>query len=446
MKYAGQTKHSVSGNVPETQKVLSRGYGKISFRLHVICGLMLLGISIAQAATHKHPKSPVDSLLKECQGVNALPSPNCGRTPTPAFAKDGRLWMAFVQNSHVYVTHSNDLGQSFKPPMVVNRVPEVIYSDGENRPKLMLGPQGNIYVSWTQKSQGRYAGHIRFARSVDGAKSFEEPLTVNDDLAPISHRFESMAVDSQGRIYITWIDKRDLAKAKKSKVKYTGAAIYYALSEDHGRSFAFNRKVADHSCQCCRIAMDVDANDDVIAMWRHVYPVNIRDHAITRLRVDTLPISGMPVRATNDGWQVEGCPHHGPDLAVGNGNKAHMAWFTQGKKNTGLMYGRFDLASQSLDVQHSIDAASTASRPQVAVAAGRVYTAWKIFNGDKTELRVRISDDDGLTWSAPHTMAQTADGSDFPVLLTHGDKVYVSWHTRAEGYQLIQVTSSINEK
>jgi len=408
---------------------------------------MLLGISIAQAATHKHPKAPIDSLLKECQGVNTLPSPNCGRTPTPAFAKDGRLWLAFVQNGHVYVTHSSDLGQSFRPPVVVNRVPEVIYSDGENRPKLMPGPQEDIYISWTTKSlQGKYAGHIRFARSVDDGKSFEDTLTVNDDLAPISHRFESMAVDNQGRIYITWIDKRDLARAKKAKTKYAGAAIYYALSEDRGKSFAFNRKVADHSCQCCRIALDVDANDDVIVLWRHIYPVNIRDHAITRLQVNTPPISGMPVRATDDGWQVEGCPHHGPDLAAGKGNKVHMVWFTQGNKNTGLMYGRFDLASQSLDVQHSIDASSTASRPQVVVAAGRIYTAWKVFNGVNTELRIRISDDDGVSWSAPHTVAQTADGSDFPVLLTYRDRVFVSWHTRAEGYQIIQVTGSDDAK
>ena len=401
--------------------------------------VLLLTLSTVQAAMHKHPKAPVGSLLEECQGANALPSPNCGRTPTPVFGKDGRLWLAFVQNGHVYVTHSNDFGQTFKPPMVVNRVPEVIYSDGENRPKIMLGPQGDIYVSWTQKSQGRFAGHIRFSRSIDGAKSFDNPLTVNDDLAPISHRFESMVVDNRGRIYITWIDKRDLEKAKKEGVAYAGAALYYALSENRGISFAFNRKVVDQSCQCCRIAMDVDANDDVIMLWRHVYPVNIRDHAIARLRANTSPISGMPVRATDDGWQVEGCPHHGPDLAAGTGNKAHMVWFTQGKKNTGLMYGRFDLTSQSLDVQHSIDASSTASRPQVAVTTGRVFTAWKVFNGTNTELRIRVSDNDGTSWSEPHAIAKTTDGSDFPVLVTHGDKVYVSWHTSAEGYRIVPV-------
>ncbi|VAX11438.1 Operon 2450 Gene 2 signal peptide protein Nitrosomon as europaea ATCC 19718 gi [hydrothermal vent metagenome] len=364
-----------------------------------------------------------------------LPSPNCGLTPTPAFSKDGKLWVVFVQNNHLYVTHSDDLGQTFAPPVAVNRVPEVIYHDGENRPKLAIGPQGDMYVSWIHRATGRFAGHVRFARSLDGAKIFDQPLTVNDDLAPISHRFDSMVVDSQGRIYIAWIDKRDLVQAKKSGKAYVGAAIYYALSENRGESFAFNRKVADHSCECCRIAMAPDSDGRVVALWRHVYPVNIRDHAITRLGVDTLP-----VRATDDGWVVDGCPHHGPDLALGGKDKAHMAWFTQGEKNRGIMYGRFNLATNTLETQHSIDASSTASRPQIAVISSQVFAVWKSFNGTATELRVKTSSDDGVSWSISRILAETADGSDYPLLINRGDELFASWHTRTEGYRLIPVT------
>jgi len=405
---------------------------------------LLLALSAVQAAKHKH-KAPTHSLLEACQGTSALPSPNCGLTPTPAFDKSGNLWLVFVQNNHLYVTHSEDLGQTFAPPVAVNRVPEAIYHDGENRPKLAFGPQNEIYISWSQKAPGRFSGHIRFARSLDGAKHFDDPLTVNDDLAPISHRFDSMAVDGQGRIYISWVDKRDLAAAKKAGQTYAGAAIYYALSENRGKSFAFNRKVADHSCECCRIAMTPDSNDQMVTLWRHVYPVNIRDHAIIRLGTDTPPVTGQPVRATNDGWVVEGCPHHGPDLALGNNDKVHMTWFTQGEKNRGIMYGRFDMSSQALDIQHAIDASSTASRPQVAVASGWVYTLWKSFNGTATELRVKSSSDEGVNWSAPQALAETVDGSDFPILITRGNELFASWHTRTEGYRLIPVPTDAHK-
>lgn len=408
-------------------------------------GLALaLALSNAQAAMHKH--GPVESLLPECQGASALPSPDCGLTPTPAFGPQGRLWLTFVQGGHVYVTHSSDLGQSFAPPVVVNRIPEAIYNDGENRPKIAIGPQGNIYVSWTHKAPARFAGHVRFTRSIDQGQSFGPVLTVNDDLSPTSHRFDAMAVDSQGRIYISWVDKRDLVAAKKAGQEYAGAAIYYAISEDRGQSFAFNRKVADHSCECCRIAMAVDSKDRIVTLWRHVYPTNIRDHAITRLGPDSPPIEGMPVRATDDGWMVEGCPHHGPDLTLLGDDKAHMVWFTRGEKSPGIQYGRFDLNSNRLEIQRPVDSSASASRPQVAVASGLLFTAWKAFNGTSTQLLVKFSADEGESWSAPYSIAETADGSDFPMLLSRGDKVFASWHTRSEGYRFIPVEIPTGEQ
>jgi hypothetical protein len=398
----------------------------------------LLVFTTVQAAEHGHGKATnVQSLLPECRDPAALPSVHCGQTPTPVFAKDGSLWLAFAQHGHVYLTRSDDLGESFTTPVVVNRVPEAIYSDGENRPKIALGPAGELYLSWSQRIPGRYAGNIRFARSLDAGQSFSEPITVNDDSAPISHRFDALTVDSQGRIYLVWIDKRDLAAAKKAGTDYAGAAIYYAMSDDRGEHFAFNHKLSDHSCECCRIALDMGSNDQVVALWRHVYPVNIRDHAIARLGPDTPPIQGMPVRATDDDWQIEGCPHHGPGLSLATDHTAHLAWFSQGNRNKGLMYGRFDLNRGQLELEYPIDPSAGASRPQVLATAQRIYTAWKAFNGEANELRVSFSEDAGKSWSEPQVVAQTANGSDHPFLLTQGDRVFLSWHTLAEGYRLI---------
>lgn len=390
------------------------------------------------ASKHNHASAEAENLLPACQGDTVLPSVDCGQTPTPAFDKTGRLWLVFVQNGHLYVTHSEDLGRRFAPPRVINRVPETIYSDGENRPKLAIGPAGALYLSWTRKIEGRYAGDIRFSRSLDKGKSFSEPLTVNDDRAPISHRFDSLAVDNRGRIFIAWIDKRDLQTAKEAGDDYAGAAIYYAISDDRGASFATNHKLVDHSCECCRIAMDTD-EAGVVALWRHVYPVNLRDHAIARLNPDTSPIEGLPPRATDDGWVVDGCPHHGPDIALDDQQQAHLVWFSQGEKNSGVTYGRFDLARQQLDFRFPIK--GRASRPQVLTLGEQVFTAWKAFNGEQSELMVMESRNRGKSWSEPRTVASTASGSDHPILIARDEAVFVSWHTQAEGYRLVSITA-----
>ncbi len=402
--------------------------------------MALLSMQVG-AAPHSHGKhkGPQPSLLAECQSAAALPSPHCGRTPTAVFGDDGILYVVFSQHGHIYLTRSQDLGNSFEAASVINRTPELIYDDGENRPKIVLGEDRQVFVSWTHKTPGRYSGDVRFARSLDGGQTFDKPITVNSDRALISHRFDAMILDAQQRLYLIWIDKRDQAAAKRNKQSYTGAALYLAVSDDAGASFGPNQKLVDHSCECCRIAVDRDSDGQVVALWRHVYPVNIRDHAIARVIAEDLPIKGQPVRASDDDWLIDGCPHHGPDLSIDAAGKAHMAWFSQGNNQRGMIYGQFDFDDMQTHRVTSIDASPAAARPQVQVLGDSVMLMWKRFNGQHMELLIKRSGDDGNSWSEAEIIATTEHASDHPDWLRHGDKLYASWHTQAEGMRLIPV-------
>ena len=396
-------------------------------------------INTSEAAkSHKgHTAQP--SLLPECMSSSALPSPHCGRVPTSTFSASGKLYVVFSQHGHIYLTTSTDQGKSFSPSTAVNRSPELIYDDGENRPKIALGKSGEIFISWIHKTAGRYSGDVRFARSIDGGKTFDEPITINTDQALISHRFETMTIDQQGRIFLIWIDKRDSDQAKKKGQEYAGASLYYALSNDAGASFQPNRKLVDHSCECCRIATDTDSSGDIVALWRHVYPVNMRDHAIAKVNPDNPLIQGEPMRASDDGWQIDGCPHHGPDLSMDSKGRAHLAWFTQGEKNKGLMYGRYDFANAQTHLVKSIDDSPSASRPQVIVLGKKVYLMWKRFNGQHMDLLISRSTDEGMNWSDPETVATTENGSDHPDWVKDSHHLFAAWHTQSEGLKLIPV-------
>ncbi len=409
--------------------------------LTTFCFAVVLNVvwAASPAAQHGHDKESRESLLPACQDPSALPSPHCGKTPTATFGPDGRLWIVFSQNNHIYLISSSDRGRTFDPPIAVNRRPEAIYDDGENRPKVALGSGGEVYVSWTHKTAGRYSGDVHFSRSLDGGESFETPLTIHSDRALISHRFDTMVLDREERIFVIWIDKRDKVKAAEAKTDYAGAALYYAVSEDQGKSFKPDRKLVDNSCECCRIAADVDTSGQVVTLWRHVYPVNIRDHAIARIGPASSTISGLPARATDDGWELDGCPHHGPDLSLDEQDFAHLVWFSQGTRNKGLTYGRYSFSKEKLELQSVIDNTPAASRPQVIAHGGHIHVVWKRFDGESTELLMRRSDDGGQSWSDTSAIARTGDGSDYPLIIAGGQQVYVSWQTRAEGYRLIPV-------
>ncbi len=113
--------------------------------------------------------------------------------------------------------HRTIKGISFTAPVQVNSVAEKIEAKGEYRPKIKLdAKRATIYLTWTQKLEGKHSGHIRFSRSTDGGQHFSAPVTVNDNLDIISHRFDSMAIGKNGEIFIAWLDARDFEEAKKA--------------------------------------------------------------------------------------------------------------------------------------------------------------------------------------------------------------------------------------
>jgi Neuraminidase (sialidase) len=289
--------------------------------------------------------------------------------------------------------------------VIVNAMPEPIYTSAENRPKIAASPDARtLYVTWSMPLERPYSGMVRFARSTDGGATWTVPITVHHDRQSITHRFDALIVDRQGRIFVAWIDRRDAVAAKQAGQPYDGSAIYYAVSSDGGRSFATERKIVDHTCECCQIALALDGEGRVQALWRNVFSVQIRDHA----------------------------------LAVG---MRHMAWFSVVNGRADVYYSRLD-ANGKPDGERWAFAATGSAGTQASHAAllasgSTLWLAWKDFDGDTMRILVRRSDDGGRHWSAPRELAQTAGGSDNPQLIDDAGRVYLSWRTQYDGYMLL---------
>jgi hypothetical protein len=353
-----------------------------------------------------------------------------------AFSPDGRLYAVAKQGEHLLLYRSNNEGVSWSAPVVVNAQPEAISADGENRPKLAFAKDGGLLVSWTKPLSKPNTGEIRFARSDDGER-FSPPITVHQDRAEITHRFESMLVAGDGRVLLAWIDKRDLEKAKAGKEAYHGAAIYAAVSTDNGRSFQPEKKLADHSCECCRLTSASDADGTPLFMWRHVFAPNERDHAIVRIKPDGSPEALQ--RATFDRWKIDGCPHHGPSLAVDAAGVRHAVWFNHKDGEGRVFYGRLssDAAAPGLDGQRSVGEAR-AEHADLALTGQRVAIVWKAFDGEQTKLHAELSEDGGKTFRA-FDLAASAGPSDQPRALSHGGKLYAFWHSARDGMRVFRL-------
>jgi hypothetical protein len=367
--------------------------------------------------------------------TNATAAHGSALGTSAAIDSEGRVLVVYLEDAgqaaHVVMRRSDDRGASWSSPVRVNATPEPVSADGENRPKIAVGPQGELYVSWTSPTSANYTGHIRFARSLDRGRSWSTPIVVHRDRALIAHRFESLLVDSAGRLWAVWVDKRDLAQAAEGA--YVGAALYYAYSTDRGESWHGDFKLADHSCECCRIALTLDPRGKVVAMWRHVFDGSERDHATAVLEPGRAP---KLERVTFDRWRVDACPHHGPSLAFAPDGVRHAVWFDQVGGQGRVFYGR--LGSEGPEAVQPLP--TGASHADVAVAGQTVAIAWKRFDGSRTLVESRISRDGGQRFEPGPTLSTTEE-SDQPRVLAAAGETLLFWR-QADRISVVPVTAS----
>lgn len=395
--------------------------------------LALIGLLLCACTSNAHEgMHDAGDMAKEVHTMPAKPQLGV----SAVFDAKGRLWRVSAGDGFVLVSYSDDKGVNFSEPVKVNRDAESIAADGENRPKIVVTKNDQIDVAYTTSLEKPYSGHIRFSRSLDGGLSFSAPLTVNDNREMISHRFEAMAVDSRGRITLAWLDKRDQSAAQAKGQTYIGNSVYYAVSDDGGASFKPNVKAADHSCECCRVAIALDANETPVIFWRHVYGKNERDHAMLRLDGKS-----QTIRVSYDRWEVDACPHHGGALSIASDGVYHFVWFDNASERRGLFYAYSANRGKSFSTPLSFgNYEAQAAHPHVLSLGKAVFVVWKEFDGQSSIVRLMTSGDSGKSWSQPRQIAATAGASDNPLLIADGSEAYLSWNTAKEGFRLIGVT------
>jgi hypothetical protein len=169
--------------------------------------------------------------------------------PAVAAAGDGQPLVAWIASSaHVNTVFLARPGGGGDPIRVSPAGPSV--DSLHQAPGLAVGPGGEIYVTWSAtkpKPEGAlFASDLYLARSLDGGRTFETPLRINDD-RPIAHSFEDLAVAPDGTVLVAWIDSRD---------GHGTTATYVARVIERGsRLERVTPLPAGETCVCCRVSV-----------------------------------------------------------------------------------------------------------------------------------------------------------------------------------------------
>jgi hypothetical protein len=243
----------------------------------------------------------------------------------PALAVDGagRPIVAWTAGGHdgntVFVARLGEGGG----PVRVN--PAGMSADSLHQaPGLAVGRGGIMYVTWSgskPKPEGvLFASDLYLSRSLDGGRTFEPPLRVNDE-RPIAHSFEDVAASADGTVLVGWIDSRDGA---------TQTATYLArIAEGGSRLDRVNRLDSGETCVCCRVSVVAGPGERAAVLWRKVFPGDVRDMVLAR-SADGGRTWDTATLVHADRWKIAACPHRGGQLAADARGRLYAVWYTEG--------------------------------------------------------------------------------------------------------------------
>lgn len=355
-----------------------------------------------------------------------------GTTLAVDFAPDGRLWRLLPTSHAIYVDYSIDQGKHFSAPIKINHLPQKITAWAENPPLIKVSKSGMIHVLYYADAAQNATSFYSY--SADHGTTFSKPITVSDHAQSAMHYMDQMLLSGQNKVYLFWHDMRH--GIHDQQLGSGVLSLYYATSSNNGASF-INHKLADNICSCCRTAVDLGSDDLPVILVRMVFKGGIRDHALLKIQSNSKP---EVRRITQDQWQIDACPEHGPALSIDKQGRSHLTWFTLGATRKGIYYAYSDDYAKTLSVPISLgNQQKIPSHPDVIAAGKRVVLAWLEFDGKHTSVVVKQSNNKGETWSIDATIIKTNGKNSYPNLLKNGKKIYLSWLTKNNGHKFILI-------
>ncbi|HEX8142080.1 MAG TPA: sialidase family protein [Pyrinomonadaceae bacterium] len=416
---------------------------KIVLLLACACLLLLLASGCA-----RYLNKNSGSIVQVGQPVRVSQENTDAAEPAVAAAPDGTAYVAWVvhranKESDVFVAHLDGEGRATGEPVRVNEKAGEATAWRGDQPTIRVAPDGSIYVGWTGRVAGeRHATNLYLSASHDGGRTFSPPSKVNDDQKPGSHGMHSLAVASDGRIHLAWLDERNVGppagansgQGQAEQHMERNSEVFTAFSADGGRSFSPNRRVASEACPCCKTSLAVAPDGRVYVGWRQVLPGEYRHIAVSS-SADGGQTFSSPVIVADDQWVIAGCPVSGPALNVTRDSALRVMWYTAGERGkTGLYWAE------------SRDAGKTFSESRL-FAGGQAFGAPLLLaNGRDDHVAVWANDDGG----AQRVMASTLNAGDnqsahfvisaeLPSAATAGDQLFVGYIINANDRRSIWV-------
>lgn len=393
-------------------------------------------------------------LVSACQGA---PSAGLSRVGVPghvnehvSIASDGASFVALAwaassvsAGTNIFAAVSRDGGVSFAPPVRVNLVEGQARINGEQPPRIVLRQTGGrdpaMIVLWTARQGGTTV--LLHAESLDDGRRFAPARSLLPDDVAGNRGWASMAARDDGRMFAMWLDHRDAVSTRSQGGTHQHGARSPEESDARAqRSQLFvgtldgtvaPTAIARGVCYCCKTALASGPDGRMYAAWRHVFSGSERDIAFTMSDDVAGPAFRQPVRVSDDGWQLDGCPENGPALAVDASRRIHVIWPTlvRGDDEALRLFHASSVDGLAFSARSPLPSQGSAFHPQLlATRDGTLIAAWDELIAGSRRVRVaraQASQDGGYAFSI--VPGSDAMAGAYPALANAGTHVVLAW-------------------
>lgn len=362
--------------------------------------------------------------------------------PAMAAANDGTVYVAWVEHgakmqADVMLTRLDGSGNALSQPVRVNPQSGVASAWRGDPPTIATAQDGTIYVGWTGRSSAEgHATDIFLSASRDQGRTFAPPVKVNDDKGMAVHGMHSLAVDGSGRIFLAWLDERNVqtmpmpdekGKMEEHKME-ANREVFTASSSDGGRTFSQNRLVAREACPCCKTAMTIGTDGRVYVAWRQVLPGNYR-HIAVASSTDGGQNFSEPVIASDDRWMIAGCPVSGPALITTSDNALRVLWYSAGEAGLpGLYWSESRDGGKTFTSRKALAEGEAFGTPHLMIGPGNSLTAvWESNQKGASKIVAARMDNQG----APSITELPSQGQ-LPTAAATREQIFITYITKQD--------------
>jgi hypothetical protein len=303
-------------------------------------------------------------------------------------------------------------------------------------------------VGWAARveSEGGHATDIYLSVSHDRGQTFSAPVKVNDDPKPVDHGLHALAIANDGRIYVAWLDSRNVVEVPMKDMKMQGGTksepmesnreVFMASSNDGGRTFSANQKVATNACPCCKVAMATSSDGRLYVSWRQVLPGDFR-HIAVASSTDFGNTFTSPVIVSDDRWMLTGCPVSGATLSIGTDGAVQVLWYSEGQNGqTGLYWSTSRDHGASFGPRQLLAAGTVSGTPVLIGDAKMITAVWQ--EAEKNNEGVMMARD--FSGAAAPARLVASNGR-LPAGAMNGERVFVAYIAKgAKGQDIWLVT------